>query len=57
MKKKNGGFFFTAWLVREESRRFLVNEHGELSIFSRFPSLVNTSLLYSEYKQICIVEK
>ena len=42
--------------MREVNRRFLVNEHGDLSIFSRFPSPVNASFLYSEYKQISIVK-
>ena len=39
-------FFFTAWLVREINRRFLENEHGDLSFFTLFLSLVNTFLLY-----------
>ena len=42
--------------MREVNRRFLVNEHGDLSIFSLFLSPVNASFLYREYKQISIVE-
>ena len=42
--------------MREINRRFLVNEHGDLSIFSLFLSPVNASFLFSEYKQISIVE-
>ena len=33
---ENGGFLFTAWFVREVNCRFLVNEHGDLSIFLFF---------------------
>ena len=51
------GFFFTAWLVYEVNSRFPMNEHGDLSIFFSFLSLVNASFLYSEYKQISIVER
>ena len=54
--KKDGGFFFTASLVREVNRRFLVNKHGDLSIFSLFLSLLNAYFLYSEHKQISIVK-
>ena len=43
-------------LRREVNRRFLVNEHGDLSIFSLFLSPANASFLYSEYKQISVVE-
>ena len=42
--------------MHEVNRRFLVNEHGDLSIFSLFLSPVNASFLCSEYKQISIVE-
>ena len=42
--------------MREVNRPFLVNEHGDLSIFSRYLSPVNASFLRSEYKQISIVE-
>ena len=42
--------------MREVNRRFLVNEHGDLSIFSLFLSSVNASFLCSEHKQISIVE-
>ena len=42
--------------MREVNRRFLVNEHSDLSIFSLFLSPVNASFLCSEYKQIFIVE-
>ena len=42
--------------MREVNRRFLVNEHGDLSIFSLFLSPVNASFLCSEDKQISIVE-
>ena len=42
--------------MREKNRRFFVNEHGDLSIFSLFLSPVNASFLCSEYKQISIVE-
>ena len=42
--------------MRDVNRRFLVNEHGYLSIFSLFLSPVITSFLCSEYKQISIVE-
>ena len=42
--------------MREVNRRFLGNEHGELSIFSLFLSSVNASILCSEYKQISVVE-
>ena len=42
--------------MREVTCRFLVNEHGDLSIFSLLLSPVNASFLCSEYKQISIVE-
>ena len=42
--------------MREVNRHFLVNEHGDLSIFSLFLSPVNASFLCSEYKQISILE-
>ena len=42
--------------MHEKNRRFLVKEHGDLSIFSLFLSPVNASFLCSEYKQISIVE-
>ena len=42
--------------MRDVNRRFLANEHGDLSIFSLFLSAVNASFLGSEYKQISIVE-
>ena len=54
--KENGCFSFSAWLIHEVNRRFLVNKHGDLSIFSLFPSPVNASFLCSEYKKISVVE-
>ena len=44
-------------LAREVNRIFLVNEHCDLSIFALFLSLVNALFLYSECKQISILEK
>ena len=44
--------------MREVNRRFLVNEHGDLSISSPFLSLVyNAFSLYSEYKKNSVVDK
>ena len=42
--------------MHEVNRRFLINEHSDLSIFSLFLSPVNASSLCSELQRISIVE-
>ena len=50
-------FFLYDLTSCEVNHRSLVNKHGDLSIFSLFLGLVNSFILYSEYKQSSIVEK
>ena len=42
--------------MREVNHRFLVSEHGDLSIFSLFLSLVDAFFLYSEYNEFLLLK-